>query len=873
MQLVFIHIFLIEGILVLKKSSILKKNLRVMKLYSFKTALLSIVFISFLAFSFPEQGNRLLKKIEDRLESYYDMGSPEKAFLETDKDMYVLGDTIWFKSYVVDGITHQISDKSKVVYVEMVDGKNSIVSRRRIFIEGISGIGDINIPKDLESGDYRIRIYTNYMRNDKDIPYFEKTVSITSKRASTVALTSGTVEISDNWQLERAEDIKADVNLMFFPEGGNLVTGLPGVLGIKATDTEGVGQALKGRIHTSDGNFVTEFETAEFGLGVANFVPKKNTTYYALIDSGKSERRFQLPMAMPNGYSLNIKNRGDNILLQVTSTKGKTLDGALLIGHLRGELIFKRLGTTNDQGSYAVRILTEELPDGVAQFTLFSDQGEPLCERLVFVDHPDNDAQVFLNTIKDNFGTKKKVDVDITLLDAKDKPLQGDFSISVFPLAHQLQTGTTDLKSWLLLNSDLGATVSDPGFFFKDGSKRTRLLLDALLLTHGWRRFVWKEMLGDKTPQAIAYVPEKGIMVKGTMTDFYDPSKKKGALAKFNLLEVAVQEEQFANEKGKFSFGPYFFNDSVTAVLQAVDTTKRSKSAQKNIAIAVEEWPNVSNVKVIKENILRRALQSEVEDSLVSMGYPSSYFENGQEVIKLNAVSVKAQKLSRARFVEQALSKIHPYSRPDIRVFRDSIPGWQALSVYDLLQRKGFLTGGGANMMTSADSSRMTSVGPLVLVNGASTSITLGELKIMRANEVVYLDVLRGYNPEATIFGSRAMQGVIAIYTNAPSIEGLEAYESSVEIPGIKTAKIAGFYKAREFYSPNYSESTTLKTGKDYRTTLFWEPKVTITKDGRSHIKFYTGDVTGDFIVKFQGIANDGRVVSGSRYFTVDNSL
>lgn len=135
----------------------LKKNYRIMKLYSFKTVLLFIVFISFLAFNFPNQSNRLLMKIEGKLESYYDMGGPEKAYLETDRDTYVPGDTIWFKTYIVDGIAHGLSDKSRVAYVELVDGNDSIVAKRKVFIDGASGVGDFSTPKNFKKGEYNIR--------------------------------------------------------------------------------------------------------------------------------------------------------------------------------------------------------------------------------------------------------------------------------------------------------------------------------------------------------------------------------------------------------------------------------------------------------------------------------------------------------------------------------------------------------------------------------------------------------------------------------------------------------------------------------------------------------------------------------------------
>ncbi|TLP78774.1 hypothetical protein [Maribacter sp. ACAM166] len=842
-----------------------------MKLYSFKAALISIVFISFLAFNLPEQSNRLLKKITDSLEKYYDMDGPEKAFLETDKDMYVLGDTIWFKTYVVDGITHQASKKSKVAYVEMLNDNDSIVEKRRLFVEGTSGFGDILLSKMLNTGAYRLRTYTNYMLNDEYVSYFEKSISIATKSSSMVQVSSESVEIGNESKLEEVDAIEVD--LMFFPEGGDLVTGVSGVLGIKALDSRGVGQALKGSIHSTNGDLVAEFETAEFGLGKVNIIPKKNTDYYARINKGNEDRRFNLPVAKAAGYSLNIKNWKDNLLLQVTTTKGNSLEGTLLIGHLRGELIFKKLGTGVDKDSYAVRLLTEELQEGIAQFTLFSSDGNPICERLVFVDHPGIHAEVIIKTNKDNFVTKEKVNLDISVLNKKGNPLQGDFLTSVIPATHQLKQGNMGLKGWLLLNSDLGGTVVDPDFFFSEDTKQKRFLLDALLLTHGWRRFVWKEMLGDEIQKDVAYVPEKGIMIKGTMVDYYHPSMAKSVIAKFNVLEEALYDEQVADEKGQFSFGPYYFNDSITAIIQAVDTTIRAKSAQKNIAIIVEEWPDIPKTAISKDSVVRDSKIFKIEEFYSQTEYPSSYFLDEQDLIKLNPVSIKAKKISRARFVEEELNKTTPYGRPDIRVFRDSVSGWQTMSVLGLLQRRGAVTRAGTSMMTSTTSNSISAVGPLVLFNGTSTSITLAELNIMRANEVVYVDIIRGYNSGASMYGARGMFGVIAIYTNPPSIEGLEKYNNPIDIPGIKTARITGFYKACEFYSPNYSEASTSKTELDYRTTLFWDPKVNLSKDGKTQIQFYTGDVTGDFMVKFQGISDTGKLVTGSHYFTVDNSL
>src|ERR1700754_4534488 len=55
----------------------------------------------------------------------------EKVYLHTDKPYYTVGDTIWFKAYVTSDI-HQPSIISKVVYVDMVSSKDSIVQSMKV---------------------------------------------------------------------------------------------------------------------------------------------------------------------------------------------------------------------------------------------------------------------------------------------------------------------------------------------------------------------------------------------------------------------------------------------------------------------------------------------------------------------------------------------------------------------------------------------------------------------------------------------------------------------------------------------------------------------------------------------------------------------
>ncbi len=80
---------------------------------------------------------------------------------------------------------------------------------------------------------------------------------------------------------------------------------------------------------------------------------------------------------------------------------------------------------------------------------------------------------------------------------------------------------------------------------------------------------------------------------------------------------------------------------------------------------------------------------------------------------------------------------------------------------------------------------------------------------------------------------------------------------------------IKGFYKAREFYSPAYVIPKPEHKELDYRTTLFWEPNVIINKKGFTNLKFYTGDVAGNYQIVIEGITVDGTRISEIQSFEV----
>ena len=75
--------------------------------------------------------------------------------------------------------------------------------------------------------------------------------------------------------------------------------------------------------------------------------------------------------------------------------------------------------------------------------------------------------------------------------------------------------------------------------------------------------------------------------------------------------------------------------------------------------------------------------------------------------------------------------------------------------------------------------------------------------------------------------------------------------------------RLPGFALPAEFYSPDYSKHTPPNSVKDYRRTLYWNPNVTLDKDGKATITLYNNARTNQISVDAQGQAADGTLLWG----------
>ena len=145
---------------------------------------------------------------------------------------------------------------------------------------------------------------------------------------------------------------------------------------------------------------------------------------------------------------------------------------------------------------------------------------------------------------------------------------------------------------------------------------------------------------------------------------------------------------------------------------------------------------------------------------------------------------------------------------------------------------------------------------PLILVDGIPMDMT--SIQGMSPQIIDRVEVItRG----VATFGSRGTNGVIAIYTKS----GLSPGDSN---PDYLTFKIGGYTRSIQFTHPDYSEIDNEKN-PDFRTTIYWNPYLTVSPEKPSSVEFYSADVETQYKIIVEGMTMDGKPFRGVSFITI----
>src|SRR5450631_110754 len=476
----------------------------------------------------------------------------EKVYVHTDKDSYITGEICWFRIYCVDASFNRPSSISKIGYVEILDKNNRPIIQEKVSLKPGEADGSLVIPITIPSGSYTFRSYTNWMKNFGPECFFEKAIRIINPL---------------NLQSDSSIVKIKRYDIQFFPEGGNLVQNIQSKLAFRITDAYGRGLDCEGFLMNANGDTVLNFRPKHLGLGNFLFTPAAGQSYKALIRfPGGEEVTKGLPNVYAQGWVMSLSKRSDGQLaVTLHVSPGQDAGSVHLFIHGSHSALPVKTGVFVNQNAEFL-LSPDELEEGVSQITAFDKTGQPVCERLYFK-YPEKKLSISATT-QQEYGTRQKIDVELSVIDEPGKPAHAGLSMAVYRLDSLQDVDESNIENYLYLTSELGVFES-PGYYFQDNGKGRVEDMENLLLTHGWRRFNWKNIIPLK-PMLVEFSPEyNGHIIQGILMNTKTGVPTPGVDAYISVPSSRAQFRQTTSDaKGRVKFEAYDFYGSQELIVQ-----------------------------------------------------------------------------------------------------------------------------------------------------------------------------------------------------------------------------------------------------------------------------------------------------------------
>lgn len=786
------------------------------------------------AFSFINTSNDFTQYLIRKLKDYADNYLQEKVYLHFDRPFYFAGDDIWFKIYIVNANSHIHQPFSQVVYVDFMNQNQEVVDRKKVRIKEGMGHGNITLDKNLPTGVYTLHAYSNWMRNFDAFLLFERKISILSPLIS----------------LEKMTYRSDSIVLQFFPEGGYMISGIENKVAFKASNLEGKGKQVSGKIIDQDNNIIQEFESFHKGMGLITINPAPETTYFAEINTGSiSMSKYKLPAPVQEEFILSVDNsKADFVYVNLVSTAdlpkeiGKRV---WLVAQSQGKIFFMTYGSLNKNIKISIPKLS--LPVGIIHFTVFDENLYPKAERLIYIKKPPA-YSIEITSKKNEYQPRDSVNISIKLTNDKKLPVMANLSLSAVDL-NQVNFNyqhAHNIHNYLLLTSELKGYIKDPGFYFDPANEKADQALDILLMTHGWRRYKWEKVLTDNYDEP-KYLFEAGINITGKLTNQFKKPISNGIVYMIIQSGDWLFQNAVTDEAGNFGF----YNLDISSSTEIIIQGQRKKGNKGGIQVIVDSISTMPNFE--------RNLMEFDENEFINY---RQVFEMGKKRAEIEAAfDLSAMNIILEEVVIEA-TKIDPmterksgqlYSNPDTRLIMDDANLSGYLSITDFLRGKV----AGVVISGSTFDPKITIRGstPILLLDGFPTSPQV--IASIPITNIETVDILKRPN----IYGRSG--GVIAIYSKKGSVN------KDLVRHGLVNFQPKGYSIIKEFYRPAYNQSQEISVKPDHGATLHWEPFVEIDSTGTTDVSFYNAELETTVLIVVEGITKNGLPVVGRMLYSI----
>lgn len=672
------------------------------------------------------------------------------------------------------------------------------------------------------------------------------------------------------------------LNLQFFPEGGDLIEGIPSRVAFKATDRFGNPVEVEGELLDQEGRVLDRIKSYYAGTGVFRVDSSNRDLKVRLTKPFSIKKFYSLPEPVEEGCQINVEAKNKEFLqLKVRSSGSFSGRKLTLVACMNGEVRWSK--TFSGSKERELTIPTKSLPMGVLTLTLFDGRLLPLAERPVFVNrHKRLFVEVEADTTQ--YRKKQKVTLDIRVTDHQGNPSPAELSLAAFDLSRlDDPSNAPSLLSHHYLKDALRGKVYRPDAYFVP-TPRADTALDHLLMTQGWRRYQWEKVFSYDPKEKEEELPfltgrilkRKGKGAKNATVELFTPKFKIKQEMMVKLMDSEHTPAQLSNpeffrhlklstdRKGYFEVTGEQFREVIDTGQVLVRARRRNGSPDVLFRFPLkaedEHKPLLASTGKTQEEIqMAFALSPLINPVQQETVKKDRYTNFDDELIMIEEVTITAHRKIKIpdevrkrnyQVIEKNGEELEKEA-PGINSFEELIKHISAGAMID--GNKIFLRG---------NNSLLRNQGATIFVDGFPKGTNFrtidGWMNYQQIKEVKIIS-----NAGAAlryVSGELAIGGVILIETK----HGLDKEKLMAKEEQFKDLiTVEGYQVQKEFYSPTYHSKEEKNNRVDLRNTLYWNPMVEIYKSGKGKVTFYTSDLSMKVLCTING--RNGRNLGSAR--------
>ena len=713
----------------------------------------------------------------------------QNIYIQTSKGIYETGEDLWFKGYVLNSTDLTPSTQDKTLFVQLVnDSTQEVVWEEKYEIDSGFANGHILLEDSLQEGTYSLLAYSpnSFYNVPSSLPSLRKLKIV--KR------------IRDKLQQKKV-GIDSAVDFRMFPEGGYLVSGLKSTLAFKCVNSHGLPLNVSGTLF-EDNKPLLQFKTVHAGMGSFQFTPDFNKKYHVEILDSLEIKHYPLPTIENDGIVIRlIENNDDYLMVVLSSSKKVPRKQYYLQLKVRGEVY--SLAASNTEKSLRIKIPLKDVPQGIAELTVFNENFEPTCERLVYV-KPNEKLYIKTTLNGREFNTREQIIVKLKVTGQNGCPKKAHLGLSIHDILYKNPNDPKNILTHYYLSSQLRGSIHDPSYYFNEKIEDREQSLDLLLLTQGWRRYVWN------SSNLVLFKDKKQVIFDNIQGEILFPKKHQNspqnllpALMVFSSKNENIKSLVFTDSSGKFKVTPRELSIDKQLYLKLMTSEKSNHSFN----VRDHSFKTINSLTNLKE-----------------IDYPStnSFHDKSNETLtflypETTEVLEEVVLSSRKRIVnrDKYLGKL------------DSIAKFELTT--DFVCPHNYLNCPQPHQLED----------------------------LQKPVEGKVYQELKVWNGESFQSGIPIIMGSPFINPSLPPYT-YPAITDEYLMSRFNLAKVKGYYGNKEFYSPKYDLESLNDPFPDYRNTLFWKSDIVTDENGEATITFNCSDINTRFVGTIEGVDSTG---------------